>query len=557
MAVSQKLVLILIAVVVGYYLLTFKYIQGFLFQSPDDDSDLPQQYPLLHLFGLFTGDELKYTESYGTEWISFSNFVAIPFFYVRRGDRPPDTQLITIVSICDLTLLYEARQVAIGYPSGPLSFAFFLDENYEVANLTALHHLIHSYMHNITNVHDITVGIMAINTSNTFYKRIYSKFQFNARTPLQHRIPTNALRNLAEAQVSTDWLFNIDIDFWYLSDTLKNEDDFVRIIENMNSIINETQFDAHTVFIVPAFEIIEHEDEAVHFDYSSVSRKQLLDLVYLEEISPFHVHAQAQRCTNYREWYAADRPYVLDLRDTRRGACHYGFEPWFIMLTSVSRQRQYQWDTRYIGRGLNKVERVYKFRHFCFNFIVLHDAFMIHARDSVVSHGVDNVSEADTKKWYAIEDKMRLFEQSKKQYKRDANSCLTVKSFQSQEENDRVDVIRQEPQWNSNRPRSPATGKRLPHEAVLRTYKENKRRHQQTAKIDEHCTEGIISDGFELGHCRICCPPWCGECGGFGCGRKGPDCCLGPVVKQKRYCNESIAPCELTLREYCPHDMFS
>lgn len=58
---------------------------------------------------------------------------------VKQGSmtlqRMTNKALITIASICDVHILYEAVHIANNYQSGPLSFAIFLDSNYQNVDL--------------------------------------------------------------------------------------------------------------------------------------------------------------------------------------------------------------------------------------------------------------------------------------------------------------------------------------------------------------------------------------------------------------------------------------
>ena len=139
-------------------------------------------------------------------------------------------------------------------------------------------------------------------------------------------------------------------------------------------MINSPKYGLKTIFIVPAFEIL--VTEASQFSYSSLTKKQLTDLIFLEEIAPFHQGTRAQACNHYEVWYKAKKPYLLNFK---RLYCHWAYEPWFIIHKNISSHLLYKWDDWYIGRGLNKVERVYNLRHFCFKFIVMNDLFIIHS----------------------------------------------------------------------------------------------------------------------------------------------------------------------------------
>ena len=196
----------------------------------------------------------------------------------------------------------------------------YIDTDFRNINLNRTYNLIVNTFANTTNRYDISIAILAYNTSNKFYQNLCKKRDFDANSPLMFTIPTNVLRNLAEYQVMTDWIFNLDIDFWYVSDTLNDDDNINLLIEGMESMIQSANYGYKTVFVVPAFEII--METAERFEYSSLTKKQLTDLIYLEEIAPFHEKMWAQKCTRYDIWYEAQRPYILNFKQVQ--SCKYG-----------------------------------------------------------------------------------------------------------------------------------------------------------------------------------------------------------------------------------------
>merc|ERR1711920_1205271 len=101
--------------------------------------------------------------------------------------------------------------------------------------------------------------------------------------------------------------------------------------------------------------------------------------------------------------------------------CHYAYEPWYIMNANTSRMRRHQFGNDYIGRGLNKVERTFTLRHYCFDFIVMSNLFIIHGDDvrSNKSHSND-INEREYAKWIGINEKM--FKQQKEKYQEQIHS---------------------------------------------------------------------------------------------------------------------------------------
>lgn len=70
---------------------------------------------------------------------------------------------------------------------------------------------------------------------------------------------------------------------------------------------------------------------------------------------------------------------------------------------------------------------------------------------------------------------------------------------------------------------------------------------------DIWCENGILGKAMQGGHCRVCCEKKCGaHCGGRGCGVIDYHCCIGNIFKTGRLCNQSIAPCEMTVSDHCP-----
>lgn len=59
-------------------------------------------------------------------------------------------------------------------------------------------------------------------------------------------------------------------------------------------------------------------------------------------------------------------------------------------------------------------------------------------------------------------------------------------------------------------------------------------------RTDQKCSNGLA--GFEAAN--VCCPLWCGRCGGKGCSEVGKECCTSDVKDTKVKCSKSgSAPC--------------
>ena len=104
------------------------------------------------------------------------------------------------------------------------------------------------YFGDSENAYPIICGLLFINKDSAYYKSKH----FEASTNLIFKIPTNALRNLAELQVETKYVFNIDVDFWHFSELFHDTIAVKSLLFNMDYI---THSNPKSVFIVPPFEI--------------------------------------------------------------------------------------------------------------------------------------------------------------------------------------------------------------------------------------------------------------------------------------------------------------
>ena len=122
-----------------------------------------------------------------------------------------------------------------------------------------------------------------------------------------------------------------------------------------------------------------------------------------------------QQCTGYNDWYITKTNYKINYMKSN---CSLFYEPWYIINTNISRQAQYKWDNRFIGRGYSKT-RVNTLRHHCFNFIVMKDLFVIHAAQTI--HVKLNQT---LRNHWTGKNRELLIKQQRLQYK-DKKSCLT------------------------------------------------------------------------------------------------------------------------------------
>ena len=142
------------------------------------------------------------------------------------------------------------------------------------------------------------------------------------------------------------------------------------------------------------------------------------------EIIPFHLMSapNAQACSDFGKWYGAEENYRVNY-----SFCYWAYEPWYIMNTNLSRMRRHQFDNDYIGRGLNKVERTFTLRHYCFDFIVMSNYFIVHGHDDKRnksgSHsiGYNIKNERGYEKYVGINEQM--FKKQMEHYREQKGTC--------------------------------------------------------------------------------------------------------------------------------------
>eukprot|EP01083_Nonionella_stella_P243974 849616_1 len=295
------------------------------------------------------------------QYKTFSSFVGIPNFYTKDPHQPvaPNGNLLTICSMCSLNILPQSKALATNYQSGPLSLAVYIgrDITYHTRLRPLLLDLFDEQYHNTSSPYDINIALLYRNKSS-----------LPNESSTTWRLPYNILKNLAEYQVQTKWLMNVDLDFELYSSTMHDS-------VYLNTMLGDADtYSNHTIFIVPAFALnSSYVEEGT--DYNNLTRTQLISLIP-KQISPF-----GKTCLHYSKWYKTQSDYTLDLSDLKH--CRPRHEPFFIMNSNIS--REYSWDTRFAATQ--------SLRHHNFIAIVLRDVFMIHvSRTAAGSMHGDTIS---------------------------------------------------------------------------------------------------------------------------------------------------------------------
>lgn len=430
------------------------------------------------------------------EWIQFGFYRARPFFYIKSGvennNYNANDNLLSLATFCDINLMDEAKELVTNYKFGPISIAIYIDRDYmtffdesSAFGHASLYKSFIEIFSDINNEYDIIIGLLYLDKYS-----LHERYKtFHSSTPMMLKLPMNALRNLAEHQVQTQWILNIDIDFIYFSNLFFNATKLGNILLKLHDTVNSKEFGKNTIFIIPSFELVNTENMD---KYQSLRKKELIDYIENEEeIEPFHVKLRAQICTNYTKWYNIDNNnyfYKLEyntLLDINI-ECNKYYEPWYIMNTRLSKSRKYQFNNSYIGRGSNKVDRVMTLRHYCFNFLVLNDLFIIHKINALHGMKTDTTSK-EKEEWYRYNRK--LFLENVDIYEKDPNTC----SF--------------------------------------------------SAHFDKHCNTGKLSKLLNNYQCMVCCNRHdINQCGIDD---------IVSIYKTKRVCSESMPPCIMTGRKFC------
>eukprot|EP01083_Nonionella_stella_P118244 352961_1 len=301
------------------------------------------------------------------QFVPFGPFIGIPNFYTKPGrhDIPYNADLITVCAPCSINLLHQAQILTTRYKSGPISLSVYIDDDihsHTIDSQVYLNDLFDTHFQDVVTSYDIHIGIIYLNKSSPFW---LSK-HFTSESPMQYKIPINGLRNLAEYQVETRWLMNVDIDFEYFSRKMH--------YDVQSTLIRMHEYPAHTMFVVATFQInTSTVEEHPQINYNELTKSDLIGLIP-EQILPFYFGDDEpyQSCTNYKMWFQKKQDYVLN-----HTHCDGRYEPFIIMNSNLS--REYHWDNYFMGRHLDKTQRILFLRYCDFTAVALHDLFMIHA----------------------------------------------------------------------------------------------------------------------------------------------------------------------------------
>ncbi|XP_065158374.1 xylosyl- and glucuronyltransferase LARGE2s-like [Atheta coriaria] len=178
--------------------------------------------------------------------------------------------------------------------------------------------------------------------TNIAYHAVFKKGDYH---------PINLLRNVGLKNVNTPYVFLADIDFlpmFGLHQTLRNA---IASLKVMNK----------KALIVPAFESQRYRSRFPK------NKHELLQMLENKAIFTFRydVWASGHAPTNYSRWKTAQSPYTIKWEPD--------FEPYIVVKKNVV-----EYDASFIGFGWNKVSHIMELECQNYEFIVLHNAFIVH-----------------------------------------------------------------------------------------------------------------------------------------------------------------------------------
>ena len=211
--------------------------------------------------------------------------------------------------------------------NGPISAAFYLDDN-------QVKHLKRYVKESKILSSRTNIGYHVVHREGLFY-------------------PINYLRNIALNSVNTEYTFLVDVDF------LPSNQLYQVLREKIITfIINQNK---KRCFVVPAFEMQEKD-----FQFPE-TKDQLLILLKSNKIIPFYYNTwpTGHEPTDYDKWCTSTEPYLIKWKPD--------FEPYIVIDKGVPR-----YDNRFVGYGWNKISHIMEVAASGYEFMVLHDAYIIH-----------------------------------------------------------------------------------------------------------------------------------------------------------------------------------
>jgi glycosyltransferase-like protein LARGE len=172
----------------------------------------------------------------------------------------------------------------------------------------------------------------------------------------------NMWRNIARMFAATEYVMNMDVDFYLCTDLRSN----IRKLQPKYKKLLES---GKAVFVVPAFEFNRNAVELEADSYPK-DKHSLLKYIRSGELSMFHSKwKRGHGPTDYSRWESSEEPYRIT-------QYNYNYEPYVLM-----RRDGAPWcDERFVGYGSNKAACLYEIYLAGFEFWTLPNDFLVHQR---------------------------------------------------------------------------------------------------------------------------------------------------------------------------------
>ena len=241
---------------------------------------------------------------------------------------------VTLVTQLSLDRLQQLRALARAW-DGPISAAVFIKEGQRT---------------NSSGTEKVLREIRAEGVRFCFLE------QQSLKAAVRQYYPVNKLRNMALAQVDTEFLVLIDADFAVSVD----------LAAVLRRHTQRLDWSGPLAVVVPAFELTVQSftDNAPQLKVSmarALKKRQAVPFQSRE-------YPSGHFSTDNRRWVRATQPYEVPYR--------YGYEPFVMLRRPVPRFDEY-----FVGYGQNKISHIYELAAAQFRFVVVPDAFIVHTFD--------------------------------------------------------------------------------------------------------------------------------------------------------------------------------
>ena len=172
-----------------------------------------------------------------------------------------------------------------------------------------------------------------------------------------HIYPVNWLRNLVTTNASSQYIFNIDIDF------IPSQDLMPKLTAHLQGLSQVAATDI--LLLVPAVELTDNAITDL-----PLTKPELLQYIDSGQADVFHRRAGGQNLWQLGRWMKATRPYLLP----KSAICDDRAEPYVV----IPRLQSPLYPETLLERGKNKVAYYFELCMQGRDFLTVHDGFILH-----------------------------------------------------------------------------------------------------------------------------------------------------------------------------------